>query len=106
MFIDDASAFVRYFGMAMSKSAPHVYLSALPFAPRNSLVSVHYSSSFTHTLHVEYGQLAHWPSLEMMIPNDRNQIISIALSSDGQWITAGLWNGGIGVWNARTGERQ
>ncbi len=35
-FVNDASVFVRYFGMAMAKSAPHVYLSALPFAPTRS----------------------------------------------------------------------
>ena len=103
MFIDDASMFVQYFAMAMAKSAPHVYLSALPFAPRNSLVSVHYSGSFSHTLHVKCGQLAHWPSLEMMIPNG-DIVNSIALSPDGQSIVSGLSNRTICVWNAITGE--
>ena len=104
MFIKDASVFVQYFGIAMAKSAPHVYLSALPFAPRHSLVSEHYSSSFSHTLHVKSGKLAHWPSLSMMISNAAGLVNSIAVSPDGQWITAGLGNGGICVWYASTGE--
>ena len=104
MFIYDASVFVRHFGMAMAKSAPHIYLSALPFAPRNSLVSVHYSNSFFHSLHVKCEQLTHWPSLKMVIPNIGGGVNSIALSPDGQWITAGLSNGVICVWNAKTGE--
>ncbi len=54
-FVKDASVFVWHFGMAMGKSAPHVYLSALPFAPSCSLVSAHYSSSFPGMLHVERG---------------------------------------------------
>ena len=88
----------------MAKSAPHVYLSALPFAPRNSHVSLHYSKSFSHSLHVECRQLAHWPSLEMRIRNVGGEVHSIALSPDGQWIAAGLRNGVICVWNATTGE--
>ena len=67
LFIDDASVFVRYFGKAMAKSAPHIYLSALPFAPTCSLVSAHYSSSFPRILHLECGRLSHWPSSEMVI---------------------------------------
>ena len=49
-FIKDASLFVWYFGIALAKSAPHVYISALPIAPKNSLVYAKYSSLFPHTL--------------------------------------------------------
>jgi WD40 repeat protein len=96
--------FVQYFGMAIAKSAPHVYLSALPFAPINSLVSTNYSSSFPHTLHVKHGQLSHWPLSGMVIPNVRSAVLSIALSPDGQHIISGLHNHTICVWNATTGE--
>jgi hypothetical protein len=44
--VNDASVFVQYFQGAIAKSAPHVYLSALPFAPASSLVSASYSSHF------------------------------------------------------------
>jgi hypothetical protein len=72
--------------MTMIKSAPHVYVSALPFAPINSLVSANYSGSFPHTLHVGHGQLSHWPSSEMVISNVGSEVFSIALSPDGQKI--------------------
>src|ERR1700677_5117128 len=88
--ITDASMFVWYFGMVIAKSAPHVYLSALPFAPMDSPVSALYSSSFPHTLHVQHGQLAHWPTSEMMVSNVGGHVLSIVLSPDGQWIISGL----------------
>jgi WD40 repeat protein len=89
--------------MAIAKSAPHIYLSALPFAPTGSLVSTHYSTSFPRIIHMERGQLSHWPSLEMVISNF-GSVRSVAFSPDGQHIVSGSEDGSIRVWNAKTGE--
>src|SRR6266567_1800854 len=90
--------------MTMAESAPHIYLSALPFAPSCSLVSTHYSASFPGILHVERGQLSDWPSLEMTIRNFGAVVLSIAFSPDGQHIVSGSSGGRIRVLNAITGE--
>src|SRR6266702_4228844 len=68
------------------------------------LVSAHYSSSFPRILHVERGQLSHWPSLEMVSSSVGDKVLSISLSPDGQRIVSGLPNRTIRVWNATTGE--
>src|SRR6266403_699554 len=90
--------------MAMTKSAPHVYLSALPFAPSCSLVSAHYSSRFPGMLHVDRGRLSHWPSCEMVISNVGSGVLSVAFSPDGHHIVSGSDDGTLRVWNATTGE--
>src|SRR6266566_4537833 len=90
--------------MPMAESAPHIYLSALPFAPTCSLVSTHYSTSFPRILHVERGQFAHWPSLEMTIPNLGDAVLSVAFSPDCQHIVSGSEDQTIRVWDAVTGE--
>jgi WD40 repeat protein len=102
--VNDAAVFVRHFGIAIAKSAPHIYLSALPFAPTCSLVSTHYSTSFPRILRVERGQLSHWPSLEMAISNFGEGVPSVAYSSDGQHIVSASSDRTIRVWNAMTGE--
>src|SRR6266702_502286 len=105
-FINDASAFVRYFGIAMAKSAPHIYLFTLPFAPSPSFVSAHYSSTFPRMLRVERGRLSYWPSSEMVISNVGGGVFSIAPSPDGQRIASSSHDRTIRVWNATTGETE
>jgi WD40 repeat protein len=88
----------------MAKSAPHIYLSALPFAPTCSLVSTKYSTSFSRILHVESGQLSHWPSEELTISNFGAKVLSVVFSPDGQHIASGSWDAKLRVWNATTGD--
>ena len=93
----------------MAKSAPHIYLSALPFAPTCSLhVSSHYSTSFPRILHVERRtNYLSWPSLEMTISNFGEFVLSVAYSSDGQHASSSQVQNDhteIRVWNAMTGE--
>ena len=64
--VNDGFTFVRSFGMVMAESAPHIYLSALPFAPTSSLIAAQYSQMFPHTLSVK-GKASHWPALELII---------------------------------------
>ena len=100
--VNDGSTFLRYFGMTIAKSAPHIYISALPFVPTSSYIFWFYSQMFPNTLRVERGQLTNWPAMEMEIYAGE-EITSVAFSQDGQWIISGLRDDTICVWNATTG---
>jgi WD40 repeat protein len=102
--VHDASAFVRYFGMAVAKSAPHIYVSALPFTPTSSRIRNQYLSQFPHTLTLERGKLSHWPALEMTIHAHSDWVKSVAFSPDGQRIASASRDCTACVWDATTGE--
>ena len=58
----------------ISKSAPHIYLSALPFAPEHSLVAEKFSSRFPNTLTVTEGRPAQWPFTLFTAEHDNHQM--------------------------------
>src|SRR6266545_527787 len=102
--VKDAVAFVRYFGYPMAQSAPHIYISALPFAPSSSLIANLYSPRFPHILGFEYGRLAQWPALVMTISvPPKEEVVCVAWSRNDEYIAAGLLNGNVFIWNSLTG---
>ena len=87
----------------MAQSAPHIYLSALPFAPSSSGISKLYTSKFS-SFQLEKGQLEKWPTLEMMISvPDKKPVVCIASSKNGEYIAAEVYYKGVYIWNASTG---
>ena len=58
-FIEDAIKFVTTFFQPISHSAPHIYLSALPMLPSDSLIAKTYSCHFTRVVSLERGNKGH-----------------------------------------------
>jgi len=66
----------------ISKSAPHIYLSALPFAPEHSLVAKKFSSRFPNTLTVAEGRPAQWPFTIFTAEHDNCSVRYLVFSPD------------------------
>ncbi|KAF7966723.1 hypothetical protein HWV62_37265, partial [Athelia sp. TMB] len=102
--VKDGISFVNVFAPAISESAPHVYTSAVPFAPKDSLISKQYSSKYPSLLRLVSGSLNDWPSALKTIEGHTENVISVSYSPDGKHIVSGSWDRSICIWDAETGE--
>ncbi|KIM30107.1 hypothetical protein M408DRAFT_66858, partial [Serendipita vermifera MAFF 305830] len=100
----DMQKFVAAFASAMSQSTPHIYISALAFAPRCLEVSKQYLSHYPRTLGVRSGGLQSWPSIQNICTGHQGSVWSVTFSPDGRRIVSGSKDHTIRVWDAETGE--
>ncbi|TDL24683.1 WD40 repeat-like protein, partial [Rickenella mellea] len=102
-FVKDAIKFVSVFGHAIAQSASHIYLSALPFAPKISVLAQHYLPQFSQNMLIQTGKEAEWPVLQHILEGHTDYIRSVAFSPDGKHIVSGSDDKTIRVWDAETG---
>lgn len=100
----DVKKFVSTFGPPISQSAPHIYLSALPFAPKTSEVSKCYLPLFPKTLRLTTGKVDKWPAIIGTLEGHTQYVYSIAFSHNSRHIVSGSSVNTIRVWDAETEE--
>ena len=94
--------FALHFAVPIRESVPHIYLSALAFAPT--------SSSF-HSIYQRYrgmvvlkrGRSSKWSSLIHVFNGHTDDVSSVAFSRDGSRIASGSEDATIRLWNVETG---
>ncbi|KIJ46245.1 hypothetical protein M422DRAFT_250289, partial [Sphaerobolus stellatus SS14] len=102
--LHDADKFLHYFGTAITYSAPHIYISALPFTPKCSPLAQTYGSRFEGGISLLKGQLPLWPTELARLTGHRGSINCIAFSHDGKRIVSGSRDKTIRIWDAETGQ--
>ena len=104
-FLRDANSFVASSREAIETSAPHIYISALPFAAKDSLVFQTFAPLCTGLVAVEpFGIDRHGGPLIMTLIGHKRSVNSVAYSRDGGFIVSGADDGTVRIWDTRTGE--
>src|ERR1700722_19526029 len=103
-FAADAWKFVSAFARVISQSAPHIYLSALPFAPEQSLTSQQYLPQFPNTISLLTGKAASWPAILHVLTGHSDAVTSVSFSPDGKQVVSGSYDSTICIWDIETGD--
>ena len=80
LFIHNAVRFVSIFLIPISQRAPHVYISALPFAPEESLVARKFCPRFPNTLAITQGKPSQWPMVEFTSEHHKDRVQHMVFS--------------------------
>ena len=81
-FISDTLRFISGFIIPISKSAPHIYLSVLPFLPEHSLIATKFRSRFPNTLAIAEGKLTQWSMTIFNAEYHNDSVDCIVFSAD------------------------
>ncbi|KIM20013.1 hypothetical protein M408DRAFT_334177 [Serendipita vermifera MAFF 305830] len=100
---EDVLRFVFAFAGPISISAPHIYLSALPFTPVESTVWKNARKSFPNLMRVSEGRMQKWPAISGFGEGHTWWIECVAYSPDGINIVSCSWDETIRIWDAATG---
>ena len=103
-FMADATKFVAAFATLMVQSVPHIYLSAIPFAPNQSLVAETFRQKYMNIVSVNSGKARHWPAIQKILRGHIHVVCSVTFSPDGSRIASTSRDKTIRVWDAETGD--
>jgi len=104
-FLRDANSFVASSHQAIARSAPHIYISALSFTDKHSLVYEEFAPKCTGIISVNnIGIPHHAGKLVMILTGHEGSVHSAAYSPDGRLLVSGSADDTVRIWDMRTGD--
>ncbi|KAG8853475.1 hypothetical protein FRB91_004806 [Serendipita sp. 411] len=102
-YADDALRFLQAFLAPITTSTPHIYVSALPFTPVESILWKKASKFFQNLMRVERGRTERWPARPSAWNGHISRINSVAYHPDGLRLVSGSSDMTVRIWDAETG---
>jgi len=102
-FLSDANAFVISSREAIERSAPHIYLSALPAAAQSSLIYQKFTPLLRHLPVVHPSRVTRALPPLLHLRGHSKSVTSVAISAHGNLIATGSQDKTVRVWNALNG---
>ncbi|CAG7853840.1 Ribosome assembly protein 4 {ECO:0000303/PubMed:16221974} AltName: Full=Notchless protein homolog 1 {ECO:0000250/UniProtKB:Q9VPR4}; AltName: Full=Ribosome biogenesis factor RSA4 {ECO:0000303/PubMed:19737519} [Serendipita indica DSM 11827] len=102
--MDQIRRFIIVFSVPIQESAPHIYISALPFTPTNSILHIEGAKMYSNTLCVTEGLEEMYPGLPSRLRGHEGEVRAVGFSPDGSQIVSGSSDNTIRLWDAATGQ--
>ncbi|KAE9386560.1 WD40 repeat-like protein [Gymnopus androsaceus JB14] len=103
IILREMQQFIQVFGRMIGDATPHLYLSGVPFIPKDSVILQQLISQLEKSLVVCRGQKYSWPSQQAILTGHTRPVNSVAFSPDGKRIVSGSDDHSVCIWNAGTG---
>jgi WD40 repeat protein len=103
--LSDANRFILAHAEMIAESALHVYYSALPFVPRNTLLYGRYWHEGAHSVTVLQGVEFNWSHYLAILQGHKNVVHSVGFSPDGLQLASGSWDRTIRLWDVMPGTQ-
>ncbi|KIK17889.1 hypothetical protein PISMIDRAFT_211314, partial [Pisolithus microcarpus 441] len=100
---EDGIKFIENFISPMLCSTPHLYVSALPFIPSNTLLSAVVMPKLHSSARVNVGGLKSWPIVQLLVQGHTEGVHSVGFSPDGKRIVSGSYDKTVRVWDVEGG---
>ncbi|CCA75243.2 hypothetical protein PIIN_09227, partial [Serendipita indica DSM 11827] len=102
--MNEIRRFLIAFSVPIQESAPHIYISALPFTPTRSKLHMVGITKYANTINVTRGLEKKYPRPPRAFGGHESPVSAIAFSLDGSKMASGSFDNTVRLWDTETGQ--